>query len=157
MKKSKLLKVIRNAKNCLEYHPESKYLYSFSMKAIKEKSPEYQVLSDIRFTSKLYLNTAYEMIADGLAAIEEIITYIDDSEITEKDVDSLELMEVADSLTPVYNNEVADFISENYHLVDEYINEFGKGESLINDGMGAYCVEQERMMRKLLDELVKLI
>ena len=157
MNKKKLLKVIEEAKNVIEWHDEDgdeAGYYSFTMEAISSKNPIYEMLSDYIYNKNdISTKFKYTMLGDALSDIDEMIDGVDDN-FNVDDLDD-EISSRADSNTPVYNSEILDFISDNPYAVDEAINEMGKGESIINDGMTAYYLKYSEFLRDILGLLVE--
>lgn len=157
MNKKKLRKVIEEAKSVIEWHDEEgdkAGYYSFTIEAISSKNPVYEMLSDYLYNrDDISTKYGYTMLGDALSDIDEMIENVED-DFNVDDLDD-EISERADSNTPVYNSEILDFISENPYAVDDAINEIGKGESIINDGMGAYYLKYNGFLRDILRLLVE--
>lgn len=157
MNKKKLLKVIEEAKNVIEWHDEDgdkAGYYSFTMEAISSKNPIYEILSDYLYNKDdISTKYGYEMLGQAISDIDEMIDGVDDN-FNVDDLDD-EISSRADSQTPIYNSEILDFISSNPYAVDEAINELGKGESIINDGMSAYYLKYSEFLRDILGLLVE--
>lgn len=157
MNKEKLLKVLKEADNCMEHHPEKDgkdSYYSFTMESISNKSDVHEVLSDIVHNADVHTDDAYKMVACGIESLIEIVNYLDD-EITEDDVQD-RIHESADSETPIYNYDIMQFVARNPYAVDDAIKEFGKRDSLIEDGQSAYYLAYSNIMHQLLSELGEL-
>lgn len=155
--KQKLLEIIKEANNCMEYHPETDKpeYYSFKMEAITDKNPVYRVLSDIVYNADVSTNFAYQMVSEAIDALEYIISNENDTIDTDNLSD--QIAEQADSNTPIYNSEIMEFVGDNPYSVDEAIKEMGKAESLIQDGQAAYYLAWERIAYEVLSALVGLL
>lgn len=155
--KEKLLEIIKEADNCMEYHPEtnSPEYYSFKLDAITDKNPVYRALSDIVHNADVSTKFAYQMVSEAIDALEYIISNEDET----VDTDNLreQIAEHADSNTPIYNSEIMEFVSDNPYSVDAAIEEMGKAESLIQDGQMAYYLEWEKIAYEVLNALVELL
>ena len=155
--KEKLLEIIKEADNCMEFHPETDKpeYYSFKLDAITDKNPVYRALSDIVHNADVSTKFAYQMVAEAIDALEYIINNEDET----VDTDSLsdQIMEQADSNTPLYNSEIMEFVSENPYSIDDARNEVGEADSLIRDGQMAYYLEWEKIAYEVLDALVGLL
>lgn len=153
----KLLEVVAEAKNCMEYHNETDKpeYYSFKLGAITDKNPVYRTLSDIVYNADVSTNFAYQMVAEAIEALEYIIS--NEDETIDTDDLSDQITEQADSNTPIYNSEIMRFVEENPYSVDEAIKEIGKAESLIQDGQMAYYLEWEKIAYEVLRALTELI
>lgn len=156
--KQKLLKIIEEANNCMEYHPETDKpsYYSFKMEAITDKNPVYRTLSDIVYNADVSTNFAYQMVSEAIDALDYIISSEDSKTIDTDDL-SQQIAEQADSNTPIYNSEIMEFVSDNPYSVDEAIEEMGKADSLIQDGQTAYTLEWEKIAYEVLRALAGLI
>lgn len=157
MNKKKLQKVIKEAKSVIEWHDEEgdkDGYYSFTMDAISSENPVYEMLSDYLYNrDDISTKYGYTMLGDALSDIDEMIENVEDG-FNVDDLDD-EISVLADGNTPVYNSEILDFISENPYAVDDAINEIGKGESIINDGMTAYYLKYSGFLRDILGLLVE--
>ena len=84
-------------------------------------------------------NTAYSWLSDSLTMIDEFLAY--NSEGSDDELQE-SIYEQADSMTPIYNNEVMKWLGDNRNCVEMYSEEIGlsdRGLDLIQLGMGAYC------------------
>ena len=84
-------------------------------------------------------NTAYSWFSDSLTMIDEFLAY--NSEGSDDELQE-SIYEQADSMTPIYNNEVMKWLGDNRNCVEMYADEMGisdKGLDLVQLGMGAYC------------------
>jgi hypothetical protein len=155
--KEKLLEIIKEADNCMEYHPETDKpeYYSFKLDAITDEKPVYRALSDIVYNADVSTNFAYQMVAEVIDALEYIIS--NEDETIDTDNLSDQIAEQADSNTPIYNSEIMEFVSENPCSVDDAINEMGKSDSLIGDGQMAYYLEWEKIAYSVLNTLAGLL
>jgi len=155
--KNRLLETIKEAKDQIEWHKEEDNkagYYSFKLDKIGN-TPMHRILSDYIYATDLDHNTNYSMLGEGLEVLDEVISSIDREYFNRDDDEIVEgISSQADSGTPIYNNEVMEFVSNNYSTVDEYTKEFGHGESIINDGMGAYYITYENFINGLLDILI---
>jgi hypothetical protein len=96
-------------------------------------------------------SSSYEFTLSALNLLNEFAS----SQLGEVDEDDLQetISEWADRETPIYNHELLKWLSSgsNFCLVDETIEEMGKGESLIRDIMITYCVYLERVANNLYE------
>lgn len=110
----------------------------------KCKTDEYQDLMHAAHGDMLPDDFRYQMIHDVLSGMSE-----------DPDGDSFE---VCDSCVPVYNHELMAWLSSNnarYGYVDEAIEQYGKGDSVIDDIMGGYlleCMEVYDLINDWLDD-----
>lgn len=83
----------------------------------------------------------------------EVIDNADD-EISEADNLRDNIMEYADSATPVYNHDLAEWFSDNWQAYDEIADELGKdgmGDNIMRGIMTAYCLTLEHEAGAALD------
>lgn len=118
------------------YGERDKPWFSFTMQALNKKSDLQQALSNLLCGSELDNEYAYQIMVEVLEAIAEIVPN-DKEEFTSDMFDDV-MSDYADSNTPIYNNEILNFVRSNPYMVDDAIATYGKGESLINDGQMAY-------------------
>lgn len=155
--KQKLLEIIKEANNCMEYHPETDKpgYYSFKLDAITDEKPVYRALSDIVYDADVSTNFAYQMVSEAIDALEYIIS--NEDETVDTDNLSDQIAEQADSNTPIYSSEIMEFVSDNPYSVDAAIKEMGKADSLIKDGQTAYYLEWVKIAYEVLNALVELL
>lgn len=127
---------------------------SFKLEAITKHSPEYETLSDLVRDCEASEDYAYTWTIEALEAIQENASYHDSREDLEES-----LRESADAITPVYNHDLMEWLhsGSNYCLVDESIEELGKGDSLMSDIMAAYCMAWERHAIATLEAVWEMI
>lgn len=156
--KQKLLELIKEASNNMEYHNETDKpeYYSFKLEAIREDNPVYRALSDIVYDADVSTNFAYQMVAETIEALEYIISNEDGETIDTHELGD-QISEQADSNTPIYNFKIMEFVSDNPYNVDEAIEEMGKAESIIQDGQTAYYLEWQKIANEVLTSLVLLL
>ena len=124
----------------------------FTMEAIKDESNLYRKLSDLIYNSDLNHDTAYTFVNEALEVLREVLANAEN----ENDLQDA-ISEQVDSYTPIYNNDVMDFVKDNPYLVDEAIAEMGKRDSLIEDGQSAYYLGLERMVNEVAEIIIELL
>lgn len=159
IKKQKLIKVINEALSQFEFHEQQEDsgredYWSFKLDVIG-KTPLHRLLSDYIYASDLSHNYAYTITVEALEGILEAVECNQNKEInTDDDTLNDDLRQYANNTAPIYNADIMDFVSENPYKVDDAIAEFGKADTLIQDGQEAYALALEHSMRELLEKLV---
>ena len=143
MDKKALKKVVKAMNSTLEWHdvPESKCdtcnhtvekrgYTSFTLDAIKSKSPEYNLLSDVINAYDYANDYVYDAVGSYLDYIEDNIDYYDGD-----DIDVYELAhEYADGAVDVYTSEQTKWLNSSVHFVaylDDAVNEFGDAQNIL--------------------------
>ncbi len=99
----------------------------------------------------------YHESDDVMDAVREVVESYGSPD---EDVDGIEdfeddMMEVADSNTPIYNKDLAEWFGWNWSAVDEYHEEMGDDTGdIMRTIMGAYCMTLERAMREALEHYI---
>jgi hypothetical protein len=123
----------------------------FSMDAISGESALYELLSDFIYnqSNELDHDLAYNMTGIALDVISEVLTYNEtDAGIADA------ISEQCDGFTPIYYNELGEFIKNNVTLIDEIKEEFGSdGKDTYKDAQVACYVTLERITNALYEEL----
>lgn len=112
----------------------------------------YEPLRDFIYqqSEKIGTDNAYSFTAYGLDILGEILPYAKtEDEILDQ------ISEQADRYTPIYYNEISEWLVENVSLVDEIKAELGSetGDTY-KDTQVAYCITLERITNDLY-ELIK--
>ena len=82
-------------------------------------------------------NTAYSWLSDSLTMIDEFLAY--NSEGSDDELQE-SIYEQADSITPIYNNEIMSWLASNRYAVESYADEMGIEKiDFVQLTMGAYC------------------
>lgn len=110
-------------------------------------------LWDIREKTGLHCQDSQDALVWAIDALEDIYN---------NEPDNMEdtISEQADSATSIYNDEVMDWTSRNYRLVDEYIEEMGI--DIAKDGIvklcrGAIYINNERLLDALHEYITSQI
>jgi hypothetical protein len=150
-KKKKAIKLINEGIAMFEPRSNGEGV-CFTMKAIEGESDLYRKLSDLIYKSDLSRDTAYTFVNESLEILGEVLKYAEN----ENDLQEA-ISEQVDSYTPIYNNDIMEFVKNNYSLVDEAIAEMGKRDSLTEDGQSAYYIGLERMVNEVAEVIKELI
>lgn len=94
---------------------------------------------------------------DVMDIVHEVIEYAD-AEVNDADELRDDVAERADSATPIYNADRAEWFGKNWQAYDDIEEELGKegmGDSIMQSIAIAYCLTLEREVMQALEEVFK--
>jgi len=123
-----------------------------------------EIIEGIKGLNDIYVSEHYYVGEHHDISNKDVASFLDNYGYKFKDVDiesfeQLEdlfsdyFIEQADSDVPIYNSDIAEWFSDHWTAVNDYIDEFGiyeKDFNIMNTIQGAYCISYERDLRDAL-------